>query len=401
MDVLNKQAFYKKSIIKHLYFAGELSSAELSTCLGKSLPLVNQLIAKLISEGAVIEQGYALSTGGRRPQMYSLKSDLMYVVAVGMDQLVTRIVLLDMSNNPVGKMKKLTLGLPRNPTALQQLTEFIADFIAESGISKSSIAGIGIGMPGFVDVVKGINHSFLEADDSIVTYIEQETGVPVLIDNDSSLMALAELKMGAAREKQNVMVLNVGWGVGLGIILNGKLFRGHNGFAGEFSHMPLFTNNRLCSCGKSGCLETETSLLMMAEKAMAVLKTGKRSSLQGLTLDNIERVADTIMDAALKGDRLAVDLIAESAYNIGRGVAILIHLFNPELTVLSGKGAAAGRLWLAPMQQAINEHCIPKIAENTEISISSLGYEAVMFGAAALVMESYDTLLPVQQAVPA
>ncbi|WP_219733383.1 ROK family protein [Hymenobacter sp. NBH84] len=374
----------------------------MSTSLGKSLPLINRLITELISEGAVIETGYAPSTGGRRPLMYSLKPDLQYVVAVAMDQLITRIVLLDMKNNPVGEVETLELELAHTPGALHQLTAFLADFIAKSGVPKSKIVGIGIGMPGFVDIAKGINYSFLEADDdSIVGQIEAVVGIPVLIDNDSSLVALAELKLGAARDRQNVMVLNLGWGTGLGMIMKGELFRGHNGFAGEFSHMPLFMNNKLCSCGKTGCLETEASLLVIAEKAVETLKQGKRSSLQGITIGPIDQVVNTIMQAALKGDSFAIELITESAYNIGRGVSILIHLFNPELIVLSGRGAVVGKLWLAPIQQAINEHCIPKISENTALTISPLGYEAELLGAAALVMDHYDTLLPAPQKVHA
>ena len=93
-----------------------------------------------------------------------------------------------------------------------------------------------------------------------------------------------------------------------------------------------------------------------------------------------------------KGDKFAVELLSETAYNIGRGVAILIHLLNPELIVLSGRGAVAGKIWKTPIQQAINEHCIPRIAENTKIEISSLGYEAELIGAAALVMEHFDSL---------
>ncbi|MBF9252692.1 ROK family protein [Pontibacter sp. 172403-2] len=393
----DKQGIYKRNVIKHLYFSGELSCADLSTLTQKSLPLTTRMVNELISGGAVIEKGYALSTGGRRPQMYSLKPDLMYVVSVAMDQLITRIALLDMQHNYVGEVEKIELALPNNPDALQQLTSHIADYINKSGIPRNKIIGVGIGMPGFVDVMKGINHSFLRTDQgSIVSYIEAAIDLPVLIDNDSSLVALAELKLGAARNRQNVMVLSIGWGIGLGMILNGTLFRGHNGFSGEFSHIPVFMNNKMCSCGKSGCLETETSLLVVAEKAIQGLKQGKLSVLENLTLDHIEETANAIMGAALKGDKFAVELLSEAAYNVGRGVAILIHLLNPELIVLSGRGSAAGRLWLAPIQQAINEHCIPKIAENTTIEISSLGYDAELIGAAALVMEHYDAIGLVQ-----
>jgi predicted NBD/HSP70 family sugar kinase len=311
-----------------------------------------------------------------------------------MDQLITRIGLINMQNDFVGEVKKIEIPLNSNPKALEQLTHHIDQYIASSGISKGKIAGIGIGMPGFVDVNKGINHSFLKTkpNESIISHIESAIGLPVLIDNDSSLIALAELRLGAARHHHNVMVINIGWGIGLGMIMNGELFRGENGFAGEFSHIPLFTNNKLCSCGKSGCLETETSLLVVAEKALQGLRQGKVSMLKDLSLDQIEGTTKAIMEAAIKGDKFAVELLSEAGYNIGRGIAILIHLLNPELIILSGRGSIAGKLWLAPIQQAINEHSIPKIAENTQIKISSLGYQAELIGAAALVMEHFDTI---------
>ncbi|GAA4442807.1 ROK family transcriptional regulator [Pontibacter saemangeumensis] len=391
--MLDKQVAYKRNIIRQLYFAGELACADLSTLTRKSVPLTTRVLNELIEEGAVIEKGHAHSTGGRRPQMYSLKPDLMYVVSVAMDQLITRIALLDMHNNYIGEVQRVELPLADNPEALGLLTRHIQGFLRQTGIPKDKIVGVGIGMPGFVDVTKGINHSFLQTEQgSIVSQIEAAIGIPVLIDNDSSLVALAEQKLGAARDKQNVMVLSIGWGIGLGMILNGALFRGHNGFAGEFSHIPLFVNDKLCSCGKTGCLETETSLLVIAEKAVRGLKEGRPSALQGLTLDDMEETSNAIMEAAMKGDRFAIELFSETAYNIGRGVATLIHLLNPELIVLSGRGSLAGKLWMAPIQQAINEHCIPKIAENTEIRISSFGYQAEVVGAAALVMEHYDTL---------
>ena len=392
--MLDKQTAYKRAIAKHLYFNQELSCADLSELTDKSLPLTTRILNELIEEGVVEERGYANSTGGRRPLMYSLKPNQMYIVSVSMDQMITRIVIVDMNNKYAGEVKKVELVLANNPKALVQLADHIHEYVKSSGIPKDRIVGIGIGMPGFVDVIKGINHSFLKAENgkSIVNIIESIVDVPVLIDNDSSLIALAELRFGAARNKQNAMVINVGWGVGLGMILKGELFRGNNGFAGEFSHIPLFTNNKMCSCGKSGCLETETSLVVIAEKAIKGLQQGKLSVLKDLSLDHIEATSEAIMDAAVRGDKFAIDLFSEAAYNIGRGVAILIHLLNPELVILSGRGSIAGKLWLTPIQQAINELCIPKIAEDTEIEISSLGYNAEIIGAAALVMEHFDEL---------
>jgi predicted NBD/HSP70 family sugar kinase len=388
--MIEKNLLYKRKIIKHLYFSNMLSCADLSDKINKSIPLTTKMLGKLMEEGWVVETGYAASTGGRRPVMYSLKPDVLYVVSVAMDQLVTRIAIMDMQNRYVTSVEQFELPLTRNGNAPTALAEKINEVIARSGILKHSIAGIGIGMPGFVNAVKGINYTFLETDGLTITqYITSRVKLPVFIDNDSRLIALAELKFGAAKSKKNAMIINVGWGVGLGMILDGDLFRGHDGFAGEFSHIPLFLNNKLCSCGKSGCLETETSLLVVIEKANRGLKEGKLSLLKELNEEDAEAAFHNIVTAAGKGDKFAVELLSEAGYNIGRGVAILIHLLNPEIVILSGRGSAAGKIWQAPIQQALNEHCIPRLAVNTEIEVSALGYYAELTGAAALVMENY------------
>jgi len=386
-----KNQLYRKKIIKHLYFSNMLSCADLSDKINKSLPVTTKMLVKLIEEGWVTETGFAASTGGRRAVMYSLKPDVLYVVSVAMDQLITRIAILNMQNKQVAATEMFELPLLKNPQALDTLTEKIDEVITRSGISKTSIAGVGIGMPGFIDAAKGMNYTFLEPEQGSLTQnISSKIKLPVYIDNDSRLIALAELMFGSARGKKNAMVINVGWGVGLGMILNGELFRGNNGFAGEFSHIPLFLNNKLCSCGKSGCLETETSLLVVIEKANKGLKEGKISLLTELSVEHAEQAFQEIIRAASKGDKFAVEILSQSGYNIGRGVAILIHLLNPELVILSGRGSSAGKIWQAPIQQALNEHCIPRLASNTEIEISSLGYQAEVTGAAALVMENFE-----------
>lgn len=388
-----KSSLYRKKIINHLYFSKMLSCAEVSAKIEKSLSLTTKILNELVNEGYVVETGHAPSSGGRRPQMYSLRSDIMYTVAVAMDQFVTRLVVMDMHNKPVNKIETFELNLSKDADALQKLTDKIEEVITNSNIDRNKIAGIGIGMPGFINAKDGLNYSFLETyGGSITSFISTKTGVPVYIDNDSSMIGLAELKFGAARKRKNIMVINVGWGVGLGLILNRELFRGDDGFAGEFSHIPLFQNGKLCSCGKSGCLETEASLTAVIEKALQGLAAGKASILKKEQLENDtpENAGNAIFDAAGKGDRFGVELLSEAGYNIGRGIAILIHLLNPGLVVLSGRGSVAGKILQAPIQQALNEHCIPRLAANTEIMISDIGHEAQLIGSSALVMEKYE-----------
>jgi len=386
-----KTNLYKRKILRELYFNNILSCADLSVKTNKSIPLTTKILNELIEEGYVIETGFAQSTGGRRPLMFTLQPDVMYIVSVAMDQFVTRIALLDMHNKNVTPIEKFELNLYQNKNALNVLTEKINQFIQKLEVDKEKIAGVGIAMPGFVDVKKGINYSLLPSDNkSIPEHICQKINIPVFIDNDSSLIALAELRFGAVGKRKDAMVVNIGWGVGLGMIIDGKMFRGHNGFAGEFSHIPLFTNDKLCSCGKKGCLETETSLMVITEKAKKGLQDGRVSMLQQLPMDDLEQASDAILSAASAGDQFAVELLSDAGYKLGKGIAILIHIFNPETIILSGRGAAAGKIWQAPIQQSINEHCIPRIAANTTIELSTLGYQAELTGAAALVMENFE-----------
>ncbi len=386
----SKTLFYKRKIVKELCFGNILSVQQLSLRIEKSLPLTAKILNQLVEEGILQENGYASSTGGRKPLKYSLVAGKMYVISVAMDQLITRIAIIDVQNGEIGSLKRYKLILPQNRQALSELAGYIAEFIDQSDIEKNKIIGIGIGMPGFVDPDKGINYSFLDNDgESITQYIEDLIKLPVSMDNDSSLIALAELRLGSANNRQNSIVINLGWGVGLGMIVNGKLFRGNNGFAGEFSHISLFENNKLCGCGKSGCLETEASMLVVLQKAKEELNKGRVSAIKNFP-DDFEEALMIIINAALKGDQLAVELLSETAYIIGRGIAILIHILNPELVVISGRGAIAGNMLLAPVQQAVNKYCIPRLAAYTEIVVSSFSNNAELLGGAALIIEKYD-----------
>lgn len=387
----NNKSLYRKRILKELYFAPSISCADLYTKIDKSFPLITKLLNELMEEGLVIETGYAISTGGRRPLTYAIKPDVMYLVSVAMDQFVTRIVIMDMQNKFVTEVEKFELNLAGSDDSLSILTEKIEAVIEKSCISKNKIIGVGIGMPGFVNAQKGINYTFLKSHNKSISHaICDKIGIPVYIDNDSSLIALTEQRFGTAMDNKNAMVINIGWGIGLGLILNGELFRGHDGFAGEFSHIPLFNNGKLCSCGKSGCLETETSLLTVVQKAKEGLNSGRLTKINKASFDHIEQAIENIMEAAQEGDRFAVELFTEAGYNIGRGVAILIHLLNPQTVILSGRGSSAGKVLMAPIQQAINEYCIPRLSHSTGIEISTIGYMAELIGAAALVMENFE-----------
>lgn len=377
-------------IVKRLYFDKAMSCAELSELFDKSIPSIAKAINELIKEGFVVEQGYAPSSGGRRPLMYAINAQAMFILAVAMDQLSARIQLFDLHNNAVVDMATVELKLHNNEEALPQLIKSLNDYIDNSGVAKSKIAGIGIGMPGFINAAEGINYTYLDAGgQSLSEYITNQTDINTYIDNDSSLIALAEQKFGIARAQQEVMVINLGWGIGLGMIIDGKIFRGYNGFAGELSHIPLSENGELCTCGKRGCLEAEASMLVVAQKAEQGIKQGRVTSLKPHNGQS-KAMGDSLMDAANQGDQFALELLSDAGYKIGKALAILIHIMNPANIVLSGRGAKVGKILLAPIQQALHKYCIPRLSQGTELLISSLGFDAELIGAAVLVMENFD-----------
>lgn len=389
-NVKNKQL--RADILRNVYYRDCLSLTELSKLTNKSLPLITAAVSELIQDGFLAEHGLAPSTGGRRPAVFLFNREKpRYIVSVAMDQLLTRIAIYDLFKNCVYPVQQMELNPFEDGDGLDKLISFIKSHIKASGLSQKEILGAGIGMPGFVNSEKGINESFFYTERiSLRQYLSDETGLPVFIDNDSSLVALAEHRFGAGADIKELLVVNIGWGTGLGMIVNGRPFKGYSGYAGEFSHIPLSQTNNLCSCGKRGCLEVETSLLAMIEKARTAMASGADSVLKRYSEDSAWISGEQFLEAARKGDPLALSVLAESGYLLGKGISTLIHIMNPERIVLSGRGAVAGKMYLPVIQQAINEFCIPKIAEQTTIVVSELAHEAELVGAAGLVIDNCD-----------
>ncbi|KIO75832.1 ROK family transcriptional regulator [Pedobacter lusitanus] len=388
---MKNRGLLRVDIIKQLYYKNPLSLTELSKLTHKSLPLVTKVVNELVDEGYVQEQGLGPSTGGRRASLFLLNLEKQrYVVSVATDQFTARMIIYDLANNIIHPVEMMELDLADDPEAVDKLVSFIHKNIIASGLDQKNLLGVGIGMPGFISSEEGANYSNLKTNDGshLGKYLRDKLKLPVYMDNDSRLIANAELYFGAAVGMKDVMVVNIGWGTGLGMIINGQLYRGNSGYAGEFSHIPLSTNTGvLCSCGKRGCLEVETSLLVMTQKAKAEIEAGAASSMTELFKDEGRNVGEMFLEAARNHDPLAVSILSEAAFHIGKGVATLIHIMNPECIVLSGRGAAAGKILLPPIQQAINEFCIPRIAAQTSVVLSELAADAELLASASLVIE--------------
>ena len=389
--IIEKSQKLRTEIIKQLYYRSPLSLTELSRLTKKSLPSITALVNTLVAEGYVIDQGLAPSTGGRRAQMFLLNPKKQkFIVAVAMDQIITRMVIYNLANEVVVPVTKLNLDVANEADGVEKLLAFIQQGLAESGISKLDLLGVGIGMPGFVNAEKGVNYYLKPKNGSnILEYLSSGLDLQVCIYNDSSLIAMAEMYFGAAIDKKHVMVINIGWGTGLGMIVNGQLYRGSRGYAGEFSHIPLSASSNLCSCGKRGCLEVETSLLVMVDKVLQKVEEGAASSMTELLKDTTKHAGDHFLRAAREQDPLSLSVLGDAAFQLGKGISTLIHIMNPELIILSGRGARAGKMLLPPIQHAINEFCIPLVSDHTEIVVSELAENAELLAAAILVIENF------------
>lgn len=380
----------RAEVLKYFFYMEALPLTKLSKLTARSLPLVANTVNALVEEGYLLEEGLAPSSGGRRPALFKLNPNhKKYIVAVAMDQRVTRVNILDLMRNKIMETQVMDFNLDKDEVGVNTLVDFIKKSLKKSGIEKQHLLGVGIGMPGFINKEDGINYSFFKTEAvNLSDFLSEELDLPVFLDNDSSLIALAELHFGAAKGYTDALVVNIGWGTGLGMIINGNLYRGSTGYAGEFSHVPLSSSNKLCSCGKRGCLEVETSLTVMAEKAEKAIAEGAESSMTSLFEDEEIPRGDHFLTAVVQQDPLAISILSETGYHLGKGIATLIHIMNPKCIVLGGRGAKAGKMWLPSIQQAIHEFCIARIADQTKIVVSELAEDAELLAAASLVIEN-------------
>ncbi|MDF2516696.1 MAG: hypothetical protein K0R59_1992 [Sphingobacterium sp.] len=380
----------KEKILVYLYYLKELSIAGLSKSLAKSTPIVTKAINELLEQHVIVDKGLAASTGGRRAALYALNDHAdQLIISVSVDQFYTSIHLSNLKQEVLAETVDIRLDL-RDESTGNDIVEHIRKFINAHKLKSSKIIGIGISMPGFVNASLGVNDSF--ADNNPLHHlkhnIEKKLNIPTIIDNDSHCVAWAEKEFGSGVDSTHTLVINLNWGVGLGIIINGEIFTGATGFAGEFSHIPLSNTNSLCSCGKRGCLEVEASLKSAIEQTELAIQQGEYSIYSTL-IKTMSNKNNALIEAAKIGDQLVIYNIGKIGFMIGKGISTLLHILNPNKVVISGRGAEIGHILGPQIQNAINEFSIPRIAKMTEIEISGLHKTAQQKGTAALVVEHY------------
>ncbi|MBE7641621.1 MULTISPECIES: ROK family transcriptional regulator [Salegentibacter] len=389
-NVERKKFLQKLKIIKHLFLNGETSNAEVCQRFNVSLPTSMSLLNQLTEEGIVIKKGRGKSEGGRKPDLYGLIEESFFVISVHIERFRIKLAIID-NNHSIIKEKSWPTEISSETNIVELLYKWSQELLQEAEIKQDQIMGVGISMPGLVSADAGKNFTYYLSEqepESLKLKIEKKFKKPVAILNDAKSACLAEFRYGKAKNKNNVLVISMDWGIGLGIIMGGKMHSGESGFAGEFGHIPMTEDGLLCHCGKRGCLETEASGLALVRKTKEGLKAGQTSVLNSLKKEELEKLEpETIIEAANRGDQFAIQALSEIGIKLGKGIAILIQIFNPELVILEGKIAEAKKFITTPIQQSINTYCMMQLKERTKIELSTLGAHSSLYGGTIAVME--------------
>jgi predicted NBD/HSP70 family sugar kinase len=379
--VAYKNRILKREIINYLDNGSSVTIADLTKELNISAPKITNLVAELIEDGLIKDYGKEDSTGGRRASLYGLVSDSCYFIGIDIKSYYINIGLLDFKKNLVTLKEKIPYQLENSVLAYNDLINIIKSFIDEFASEKHKILGMCINLSGRVNHTTGYSYSFFHFhEEPLSQTIEKEIGIKTFIENDSKAMAYGEFCSGVVSNEKNVLFVNMDYGVGLGILIDGKVFYGKSGFSGEFGHIPFFNNEIICHCGKKGCLETEASGYALLRNFKKKIEEGSSSSLgkKGKVEDTL-RVID-IVNAAKAEDILSIELIADIGEKMGKGIAVLINIFNPELVILGGILAESNDFIRLPLKSALNKYSLNLVSNDTQLVMSKLGEKAGVVG---------------------
>ena len=379
--VAYKNKALKGAIITHLDNATNATIADLTKELNISTPKIINLINELIHDNLIKDYGKVDSTGGRRANMYGLESKAGYFIGIDVKRYAINAGLLNFKKQLITIEEKIPYELENSREAFEQLIFIIQEFINSLPVERDKILSVCINLSGRINNKTGYSYSFFHfQEEPLAATLQSRLGLKVFLENDSRAMACGEFNSGVVSNEKNVLFVNMDYGIGLGILVDGKVYYGKSGFSGEFGHIPVFNNEIMCHCGKKGCLETEASGYALIRLFKEKILEGSSSQLAG-KFDNPELIKlEHIIEAAQNDDTLSIELIAQLGEKIGKGLAILINIFNPELVILGGTLAQTGDLIKLPVKSALNKYSLSLVNNDTMLKMSKLGEKAGVMG---------------------
>ncbi|MFC0187213.1 ROK family protein [Fictibacillus aquaticus] len=370
-------------VIEYIRVNGPISRTDVSKKVKLSLSTVSNIVDDLISNNLVYEVGTTTSTGGRRPILLELNQNFGYTVGIKIEEKQVIIALTNLKSTILLKKHFAFLRGSEPEIAMNLIHHGIKDVITEYGIANEDILGIGIASSGLVSGKDGkiVRSTLLNWENvNVCEQLKKYYQVPIFIDNDVNAYTLAEFWLGIGRTHKNFICLSVGAGIGTGIVINNQLYYGEHGGAGEFGHIIVNIDGYQCHCGQQGCLEMYAS-----EPYLNIEGIYLKPHYPDTVLDD-DYSFPRVHDAAAKGDELAIELLKRIGKNIGVGMVSAINSFNPSMVVLVGEGMIAKDYFLPYALKMANQNFFSNANCKTKISLSELGNDAWVQGAALLAI---------------
>jgi glucokinase-like ROK family protein len=382
------------TVLRYLHAGEPLSRAGLAGLTGLNKTTVSSLVEELLQRGLIREVGLDNSGSGRPAMLLDLnpRAGLVVGVALGVDFISA--ILADFVGDIHWRRLQEVDPTEGQEAMIRRTLVIVREAMEVSRRESACLLGLGIATPGTVDVERGLLIFSPNLQWHNVAYgqiFERETGLRVFVDNDANASALAEHLFGTARQAQNFISVFAGVGVGGGLFLNGELYRGAGGFAGEIGHTNFMLEHyrRPCRCGSRGCWETSVAQDSVVERVRTRLAVGRNSLVSKLMAEQGAALGlPIILQAAGAGDGQCLEALSETGALLGLGIANLVNTFNPELVVLGGPLSEAGEYLLPPIEEAIQNTVLPEIAEQVEIVLSPFGGDASVVGAVALAVDA-------------
>ena len=384
--ISHKNNIIKRNIIAHMAVNGECTLSELTKELHISVPTITKLVQELVDENIVTDLGKVETPGGRRPNIFGLANSAIYFAGVNVGRDNMRFMITDLQNNIIKEENDFTFELQDRPQCIERICSNIERFIAESGIDRGKILGLGVCITGRVNPDTGRSYKYFTSNEqSLRDILEERIGIRVLLENDTRARCYAEYTCGKSKDESNVIYLHMSRGVAIGIVVDGKLNNAKNRYASKIGHIPNINNKIICSCGKKGCLETEVSGIAIEDKMRHMIERGVNTILKEQYDQQKTIHIDDIINAAKNDDNLSIELIEEAGEKVGKAVAFLINTFNPETVIVGGNLAAAGDYLMLPLKSATNKYSLNLVYKDTKFRVSKMTESANAWGVAMLI----------------
>lgn len=350
---------------------GDMSIADLSKECKMSVPTMTKALSEMVRNKLLEDKGKINSSKGRRPNIFGLNPGFGYFCGVEVAYNGLIISVMNFNGGVVKTLKKIPFILAGSEESCEEMCRIIRKHLSDNRISCSSIRMFGFALTGRVNYRDGFSFSyFISEERPIAKVLEEYLGTPVVIENDSRAISYGEYVCEDNRKPSNAIYINVSWGLGMGVFVNGQLLLGSSGFAGEIGHFPFSDNGLLCRCGKTGCLETEVSGQALVRIVKEKIEAGECSRLTKILQEKKKITLEDILMAAAKEDMLVIESLGAIGTSMGRAVAGLINIFNPENVVICGQLAEAKDYLLLPMQASINSQTLKMVNRDTRVRIS-------------------------------